>query len=125
MATFMEEIRKCFRFGGYGEAGEKFTITGQDGTVVRMLPVVVLGKAFNFRVDDEASFLALPPAGTMLYLHGILKRRKNSVEGLSGQLEQLIYNGKPGWKQPVDADVLAGLRFEGCGVVSRKSSGAY
>ena len=125
MATFLEEIRKCFQFVGYGEAGEKFTVTAQDGTIIRMLPVIVLGKGFNFRVETEEAFNGLPPLGTMLSLQGTLKRRKNSVEGLSGQLEQLTYNGKPGWKQPSDADILSGLRFAGHGVVSRKTSGVY
>ena len=125
MATFLEEIRKCFCFFGYGEAGEKFTVTAQDGTIIRMLPVVILGKGFNFRVETEEAFNVLPLAGTLLSLQGVLKRRKNSVEGLSGQLEQLTYNGKPGWKQPSDADILSGLRFAGHGVVSRKTSGVY
>ena len=125
MATFLEEIRQCFRFVGYGEAGEKFTVTAQDGSIIRMLPVVILGKGFNFRVDTEESFAGLPATGTMLSLQGVLKRRKNSVEGLSGQLEQLTYAGKPGWKPPTDSDVLSGLRFAGYGVVSRKTSGTY
>ena len=125
MATFMEELRKCFRFAGYGEAGEKLTITGSDGTIIRMLPVMVLGKAFNFRVEDDTAYAGLPPAGTMVYLQGVLRRRRSSVEGLSGQLDQLIYNGKPGWKAPADSDILSGLRFEGCGVVSRITSGVY
>ena len=125
MATFLEEIRRCFRFVGYGEAGEKFTVNAQDGTIIRMLPVVILGKGFNFRVDTEEAFNGLPPLGTMLSLQGVLKRRKNSVEGLSGQLEQLTYAGKPGWKPPTDTDVLSGLRFSGHGVVSRKTNGVY
>jgi len=125
MTTFFEELRKCFRFIGYGEAGEKFTVTGDDGTIIRMLPVMILGKGFNFRVDDDASYAGLPVAGTLVSLQGVLKRRKNSVEGLSGQLEQLTWNGKPGWKTPTDADFLAGLRFTGHGVVSRKASGVY
>jgi hypothetical protein len=125
MATFMEELRRCFRFVGYGEAGERLTITGTDGTVIRMLPVFLLDKAFNFRVEDKAAYAALPSAGTMVYLQGVLRRRRSSVEGLSGQLDQLIYQGKPGWKVPSDSDVLAGLRFEGSGVVSRITSGVY
>ena len=125
MATFLEDFRRKFRFVGYGEAGEKFAVTGQDGAVFRMLPVIVLGKTFNFRVDSDESFAALPPEGTMLLLHGVLRRRKNSVEGLSGELSDIITAGKPGWKQPTDSDVLAGLHFEGCGLVNRKTSGTH
>ena len=60
MATFLEELRQCFRFVGYGEAGEKFTVTAQDGTIIRMLPVMILGKGFNFRVETEEEFNGLP-----------------------------------------------------------------
>ena len=125
MATFVEELRKGFRFIGYGEAGEKFTFAAEDGTPVYMLPVIVLGKSFNFRVETEEAYVALPAAGTSLLLQGKLRRRKNSVEGLSGELTDLITAGKPGWKQPTDADILAGLHFEGYGLVSRKASGVY
>jgi hypothetical protein len=125
MATFVEELRKGFRFVGYGEAGEKFTITGDDKVVVRFLPVIVLGKSFNFRVDTEEAYAALPSAGTVLLLQGRLRRRKNSVEGLSGELTELITAGKPGWKAPSDSDILAGLHFEGYGLVSRKASGVH
>jgi hypothetical protein len=90
-----------------------------------MLPVMVLGKAFNFRVEDDTAYAGLPSSGTMVYLQGVLRCRRNSVEGLSGQLEQLVYAGKPGWKAPSDSKVLSALRFEGCGVVSRKTSGTY
>lgn len=125
MATFMEEFRKRFRFFGYGEAGAKFSMSVEDGGVVRMLPVHVLGKSFNFRVETEEAFAALPSEGTMLLLRGVLKRRKNSVEGLTGELQELITSGKPGWKAPTDTDFLSGLLFEGCGVVSRKMGGVY
>ena len=125
MATFLEDFRRKFRFIGYGEAGEKFAGTGQDGAAFRMLPVIVLGKTFNFRVDSDESFAALPPEGTMLLLHGVLRRRKNSVEGLSGELSDIITAGKPGWKQPNDSDFLAGLQFEGCGVVAHKTGGVH
>ena len=87
--------------------------------------MVILGKSFNFRVETEEAYAGLPPVGTMMSLQGVVKRRKNSVEGLSGQLEQLTYAGKPGWKAPTDAEVLSGLRFAGHGVVSRKTSGVY
>jgi hypothetical protein len=114
-----------FCYGAYGESGEKLTITAQDGTVLRMLPVVVLGKTFNFRVETDEEFNALPPAGVLLMLQGILRRRRNSMEGLSGQLEQLTYEGKPKWRPPTEADFLSGLRFEGFGIVSRKRTGTY
>ena len=51
MATFLEEIRKCFRFVGYGEAGEKLTITGQDGAVIRMLSFVEVRFETEFSGD--------------------------------------------------------------------------
>jgi hypothetical protein len=121
----MEEFRKRFRFIGYGEAGEKTSFTGQDGQINRFLPVYVLGKTFNFRVETDEDYAALPPAGTMLYLQGLLKRRKSSVEGMSGVLENLTYQGKPGWKPPGDTDFLAGLHFAGSGIVIRKSGGTY
>jgi hypothetical protein len=125
MATFMEEFRKGFRFVGYGESGEKSTFTGSDGEIVRNLPVHVLGKSFNFRAESEEEFSSFPAAGTAMFLLGALKRRRNSVEGLVGQLSDYVTAGKPGWKPPTDSDFLAGLRFEGSGVVFRTSSGVH
>jgi len=57
MATFLEELRQCFRFVGYGEAGEKFTVTAQDGTIIRMLLVPLCLKQTGFDCLLQTIFL--------------------------------------------------------------------
>jgi hypothetical protein len=122
--TLMEELMKRIRFQVVGQLTEPLRIVdSQSGEISRFIRIEGLGKTYSFRVDTDEELHVVPSSG-WVRAGGVLIRRSKTTAA-NPRIGDLVWPGKPGWKQPTDEEYLGGCKFGGWGVIAQKRSGEY
>jgi hypothetical protein len=122
--SLLQEIQKGFRFQICGLMSEPLVFTDESGAVTRFARVSGINRTFSLSVDSEEELAAFPAVNTPIRAAGTANRR-NKTFYCSPKVTDLIFPGRPGWKDLTDDEVLSGAAFSGWGMLMNKRSGIY
>ena len=122
--SLLQEIQKGFRFQLCGLMSEPLVFTDGSGNVNRFARVVGFNRTFSLAAQSDEELAAFPAVGTPIRAGGTANRRSKTFF-CSPRVTDLIYPGRPGWKDLTDDEVLAGAVFAGWGVLINKRSGVF
>ena len=121
---FLQELQKGFRFQVCGLMSDPLVFKDDSGETNRFVRIAGFNKTFSLAVNSDAELAVFPAVGTSIRATGMANRRNKSLF-CGPRVTEMIFPGRPGWKDLTDDEVLAGAVFAGWGMLMDKRSGTY